>query len=62
VITDDKVRWLFVRCAFIGCPAQLKKYASSKSIWPIMTDDAQEEYGCTGVAVILGLRFEKVMC
>jgi hypothetical protein len=61
VITNDKVRWLFVSCAFIGCPAQLKKYASSKCIRPIMTDDAQEEYGGSGIAVILGLRFEKVM-
>jgi len=26
-----------------------------------MTDDAQEEYGGSGIAIILGLRFEKVM-
>jgi len=61
VITNDKVRWLFVSCAFIGGPAQLKKYALRKCIWPIMTDDAQEEHGGSGIAIILGLRFKKVM-
>jgi hypothetical protein len=61
VITNDKVSWFFVSCAFVGGPAQLKKYAPGKCIWPIMTYDAQEEYGGSGIAVTLGLRFEKVM-
>jgi len=61
VITNDKVCWLFVSCAFIGGPAQLKKYASSECIWPIMADDAQEEHGGTGIAVMFGLRLKKVL-
>jgi hypothetical protein len=61
VITNDKVRWFFVSCAFIGGPAQLKKYTSSKYVWPIVADHAQEEYGGSDIAVMHGLRLEKVM-
>jgi len=61
VITNDKVRWLFVSRAFLGGPPQLKEYASSKCIWPIMANDAEEEHGRSGIAFVLGLRFEKVM-
>ena len=61
MITNDKVRWLFVSCAFVGGPTQLKKYASSKFVWPIVADNAQEEHSGSDIAVIGGLRLEKVM-
>jgi hypothetical protein len=61
VITNDKVRWFSVCCPFVGGPAQLKKYTSSKCVWPIMAYHAQEEYGGSDIAIMRGLRLEKVM-
>jgi hypothetical protein len=61
VITNDKVCWFLLSCTFNGGPAQLKKYAPSKCVWPIVAYHAQEEHGGSDIAVMRGLRFEKVM-
>jgi hypothetical protein len=61
MITDDEVRRLLFERGLIRGAAQLKENASSKCIRPIVADHTQDKYGGFDIAVVLGLRFEKIV-
>ena len=61
MITDDEVRRLLFKCGLIRGAAQLKEDAPGKCIRPIVADHTQYKDGGFDIAVVLGLRLEKIV-